>query len=84
VIQSLLMQSVRAAVFGFASLVACPANCLPQADSPAEHAYLDVLPPAWAYPVNPPNMPDTRNDGVAVRVPHGDRSFLPSQLQDLF
>jgi len=84
VIHSLLMQSVRAALFGFGCLVAFPANCLPQADSPAEHAAPEALPPAWAYPVNPPNMPDSHNDDVAVRVPHGDRSFLPAQLQDLF
>jgi cytochrome c553 len=84
VIKTLFMQSVRAAVFAAACLLALPADSLAQADSSAEHAPLSVLPPAWAYPVNPPNMPNTRDEDVAVRVPHSDRAFLPLQLQDLF
>jgi cytochrome c553 len=84
VIQALFMQSVRAAVFAAACLLALPADCLAQADSSAEHAPLSVLPPAWAYPVNPPNMQNARDDDVAVRVPHSDVAFLPSKLQDLF
>jgi len=78
------MQSVRAAVFAAACLLALPADSLAQTDSPAEHAPLSALPPAWAYPVNPPNMPDARDESVVVRVPYSDRAFLPSQLHDLF
>jgi cytochrome c553 len=83
-IQTLFVQSVWAALFAAACLMTLPADSLAQTDGPAEHAPLSVLPPAWAYPVNPPNMPNTRDEGVAVRVRHSDRAFLPSQLQDLF
>jgi hypothetical protein len=78
------MQSVRAAVFAAACLLALPVGSLAQTDSPAKRGLLSVLPPAWAYPVNPSNMPNARDEDVAVRVPHSECAFLPSQLQDLF
>ena len=60
------------------------AESLAQAASQAEHAPISVSPPAWAYPVNPPNLPNARAKNLVVRVPHSNRTFPPSQLQDLF
>jgi cytochrome c553 len=57
-IQTLFVQSVWAALFAAACLLTLPVDSLAQTDSPAEHFPLSVLPPAWAYPVNPPNMPE--------------------------
>lgn len=64
-------------------LAAVAAVCLlvPTADS---YALADPVPPTWAYPVNPPEMPKPRDAGVAIRVPDSDRSYLLPQLQDLF
>jgi cytochrome c553 len=77
------MQSVRACMFAIACL-ALPADSRSQTDSGAQHAAPAQLPPAWAYPVNPPDMPVAPDDSVAVRIPHVERTFLPSQLRDLF
>jgi cytochrome c553 len=43
-----------------------------------------VSPPAWAYPVNPPNMPQPRDSHALVHVAHSNLGFLPSQLRDLY
>lgn len=64
--------------------MARPAESLAQAASQAEHAPISVSPPEWAYPVNPPKLPNARAKNLVVRVPHSNRTFPPSQLQDLF
>lgn len=41
-------------------------------------------PPAWAYPVNPPNFKPRPDDGVLRRVPGSDAAYSVTQLQDRF
>jgi cytochrome c553 len=40
--------------------------------------------PAWAYPVNPPGLTPTPDDGVPKRVPGSTASFTLTQIRDLF
>src|SRR5262245_45230144 len=39
-------------------------------------------PPAWAYPVNPPNIKLPPDDGVPRRVPNSSASFTLTQIRD--
>jgi len=78
------MQSVCAAVLAAACVPAFSADSRGQGDSSSDHGPTFVPAPAWAYPVNPPNLPDARTQDIPVRVPDSDRFFLPSQLHDLF
>jgi cytochrome c553 len=41
-------------------------------------------PPAWAYPVNPPDFKPRAEDGVARRVPASSASYSVTQLRDRF
>ncbi|MHC2578152.1 cytochrome c553 [Bradyrhizobium diazoefficiens] len=41
-------------------------------------------PPAWAYPVNPPNFQRAPDDGTIRRVPDSAAGFTLTQLRDLF
>jgi cytochrome c553 len=41
-------------------------------------------PPAWAYPVNPPNFKPRPDDCVLRRVPGSDAAYSVTQLQDRF
>lgn len=41
-------------------------------------------PPAWAYPVNPPDFKPRPDDGVLRRVPGSTATYSPSQLRDLY
>lgn len=41
-------------------------------------------PPAWAYPVNPPNFQRTPDDGTIRHVPDSAAGFTLTQLRDLF
>ncbi|MBV8094801.1 MAG: c-type cytochrome, partial [Acetobacteraceae bacterium] len=41
-------------------------------------------PPAWAYPVNPPGLKVTPDDGVPRHVPDSDAAFTLTQIRDLF
>jgi cytochrome c553 len=41
-------------------------------------------PPAWAYPVNPPNFQRAADDGSIRRVPDSSAGFTLTQLRDLF
>jgi cytochrome c553 len=43
-----------------------------------------LLPPAWAYPVNPPDFKPTPDDGILRRVPDSSAAFTLTQLRDLF
>jgi cytochrome c553 len=41
-------------------------------------------PPAWAYPVNPPNFQRAPDDGTIRRVPNSAEGFTLTQVRDLF
>jgi len=41
-------------------------------------------PPAWAYPVNPPNFKPRAEDGIARRVPASSATYSVTQLRDRF
>jgi cytochrome c553 len=40
-------------------------------------------PPAWAYPVNPPNMTLSADDGTPLHVPDSEATFTLTQIRDL-
>src|SRR5215467_9284504 len=40
-------------------------------------------PPAWAYPVNPPNLIVPADEGSSLRVPDSDARFTLTQIRDL-
>lgn len=40
-------------------------------------------PPAWAYPVNPPNLTESPDDGSPLPVPDSDARFTLTQIRDL-
>src|SRR5262245_24457136 len=41
-------------------------------------------PPAWAYPVNPPDFKPRPEDGIARRVPGSSATYSVTQLRDRF
>jgi len=41
-------------------------------------------PPAWAYPVNPPDFKPRAEDGIARRVPASSATYSVTQLRDRF
>lgn len=41
-------------------------------------------PPAWAYPVNPPNVKLPPDDGVPRRVPNSSATYTLTQIRDRF
>ena len=47
-------------------------------------AYGAEAPPAWAYPVNPPDFKPPPDDGVPRRVPGSTASYTLTQLRDRF
>jgi cytochrome c553 len=61
------------AVLSFASVLA--------AASPAQS---QENPPAWAYPVNPPDFKPTPDDGTLRHVPDSTAAFTLTQLRDRF
>ena len=40
-------------------------------------------PPAWAYPVNVPNLTVLADDGIPLHVPDSDAAFTLTQIRDL-
>lgn len=40
-------------------------------------------PPAWAYPVNPPNLTVPADDGTPLHVPDSEAAFTLTQIRDL-
>jgi len=50
----------------------------------AEPAHADEGPPAWAYPINPPDFKPPTDDGSPRHVPDSDASYTLSQVRDLF
>jgi cytochrome c553 len=47
-------------------------------------AHSEEGPPAWAYPVNPPDFKLPPDDGTLRRVPDSSAAFTLTQLRDLF
>jgi hypothetical protein len=47
-------------------------------------AQADDAPPAWAYPVNPPNFKAQPDDGTPRCVPDSTAAFKVTQARDLF
>src|SRR5581483_3027478 len=64
-------------------LLACTAstNILATMLSPARG---DDAPPAWAYPVNPPDFKPPPDDGKPRSVPGSDRTYTVPQTRDRF
>src|SRR5581483_436102 len=64
-------------------LLACTAstNILAPMLSPARG---DDAPPAWAYPVNPPDFKPPPDDGKPRSVPGSDRTYTVPQTRDRF
>ncbi|MDH2404357.1 c-type cytochrome [Bradyrhizobium sp. SSUT18] len=50
----------------------------------ASSAHSEDSPPAWAYPVNPPNFQRAPDDGTIRQVPDSTAGFTLTQLRDLF
>jgi hypothetical protein len=44
----------------------------------------DEAPPAWAYPVNPPDFKEQSDDGRPRHVPDSTAAFTLTQARDLF
>ena len=40
-------------------------------------------PPAWAYPVNPPGLTESPDDGSRLQVPDSEAAFTLTQIRDL-
>lgn len=50
----------------------------------APPAFAVEVPPAWAYPVNPPDFKPREEDGVPRRVPESSATYSVTQLRDRF
>jgi cytochrome c553 len=50
----------------------------------ASSAQSQEAPPAWAYPVNPPDFKPTPDDGVPRHVPDSTAAYTLTQVRDLF
>lgn len=69
-------------LYGFwRSLVILP---LLAALAPAALAQGKEVPPAWAYPVNPPDLKVSPDDGTLRRVPGSTAAFTLTQLRDRY
>jgi cytochrome c553 len=71
-------------VLAAACLLLCPQSFSEQAQGTIEIRPAKPSPPAWALPVNPPNLTPPPVGRVAIRVPGSAVIFLPEQLTDLF
>ncbi|HZR03692.1 MAG TPA: hypothetical protein VFA81_11025 [Burkholderiales bacterium] len=47
-------------------------------------AVAEDAPPYWAYPVNPPGLTPSPDDGIARHVPGSSAAFTLAQIRDLF
>jgi cytochrome c553 len=69
------MKPIKAGLaFGVALCVALPAT----------RVQADDTPPAWAYPVNPPDFKAQPDDGTLRHVPDSTVAFTVTQARDLF
>jgi cytochrome c553 len=64
-----------------AALLLLPFAVVVVATTPAES---QETPPAWAYPVNPPDLKLPPDDGTIRRVPGSDAGYTLTQLRDRF
>ena len=55
---------------------------LASALSPGALAQSKEVPPAWAYPVNPPGLKPPPDDGIPRRVPGSSAAFTLTQVRD--
>jgi hypothetical protein len=51
---------------------------------PVMQAQADDAPPAWTYPVNPPDFKVQPDDGTQRHVPDSSAAFTVTQARDLF
>jgi cytochrome c553 len=68
---------VRASASFLVLAVACTAFSVAPAFGAEE-------PPAWAYPVNPPDLKPRPDDGILRRVPESGAAYSVTQLRDRF
>lgn len=78
------MKSLLVATCALAALVFLSPRLRALAGEAAAPATAVLAPPAWAYPVNPPDMPPAELGSGPVQVPQSSRAFLPAQLTDRF
>jgi cytochrome c553 len=65
----------------FAALIMLPFAVAVVAATPTDS---QEIPPAWAYPVNPPDLKLPPDDGTIRRVPGSDAGYTLTQLRDRF
>ena len=65
----------------FASLLMMISAPALAADVPAQN---EAKPPAWAYPVNPPDFKPVPDDGKLKHLPDSTAAYTLGQLRDLF
>src|SRR5262249_56259864 len=63
----------------YATILLLPLVCALAAATPANSA---ESPPEWAYPVNPPDLKPTPDDGTLRRVPGSTAAFTLTQVRD--
>jgi cytochrome c553 len=66
------------------SLVLSPPPASAQNDRPAGTQAGAATPPAWAYPVNPPDFAPRADNGVLQHVPDSTAAYSITQLRDRF
>lgn len=77
--------AVRAPIAVLAlSLVSLAAPATPLLGQASPQGSPQDSPPAWAYPVNPPNFQRAPDDGAIRRVPDSNAGFTLTQVRDLF
>jgi hypothetical protein len=68
----------------FAPFAATVALFLLSAATAVPQAIAQDSPPAWAYPVNPPDFKPPADDGTARRVPDSTLTLTLTQVRDRF
>jgi len=75
-----MLHTIRPLTLSLAAIAALAAASRP-AGAPRGAA---ADPPAWAYPVNPPDFKPRVDDGTPRRVPDSTAGYTVTQLRDLF
>jgi cytochrome c553 len=83
-IRQWFMHCYPVCVVAAACLLFCPQSSLGQAQGTTEIRPAILSPPAWAFPVNPPNLTPPPVSRITIRVPNSAVTFLPEQLTNLF
>jgi cytochrome c553 len=73
-----------AAILAAISAIAVPAVAQTRSDAAVASESTAILPPAWAYPMNPPDFKLTPDDGSLRHVPGSTAAYTLSQLRDRF